>query len=63
LAGLGGIGTCLSASGLCRFASLLLQQPRFHEYKYEKMLMESCFLKIKVTDEFQWQSMYLEKIM
>ena len=27
----GGIGTCLGASGLCRFASLLLQQPRFHE--------------------------------
>jgi len=31
LTGLGGIGTCLSASGLSRFASLLLQQPKFHE--------------------------------
>ena len=31
LAGLGGIGTCLGASCLCRFTSLLLQQPRFHE--------------------------------
>jgi len=27
----GGIGTCLGASGLHRFASLLLQQPKFHE--------------------------------
>jgi len=27
----GGIGTCLGASCLSRFASLLLQQPRFHE--------------------------------
>jgi hypothetical protein len=27
----GGIGTCLGTFGLCQFASLLLQQPRFHE--------------------------------
>jgi len=39
---LGGIGTCLGTSGLCRFASLLLQQPRFHERKCERILMKSC---------------------
>ena len=31
LAGLEGIDTCLGASSLRRFASLLLQQARFHE--------------------------------
>ena len=31
LSGLGGIGTCLSTSGLSRIVSLLLQQPKLHE--------------------------------
>ena len=33
MARLGGIGTCLSISGSCRFASLLIQQQKFHDYK------------------------------
>ena len=50
LARLGGIGTCLSTSGYCRFASLLIQQQMFHECKCNRVLMKFCWI-VKVTDE------------
>ena len=41
LTGLGGIGTwCLGTLEPCRFAGLLLQQPKFHELKYRRVLVE-----------------------
>jgi len=36
---LGGIDTCFGTSGLCRFASLLIQQ-KFHKYKCDRVLMK-----------------------
>ena len=51
LVGLGGIGTCPGTSGLCQFASLLIQQQKFYKNRCYMILIRIYAKKTEVTDE------------